>query len=313
MSVPRSSFHALRSSCIRNAIRYPSFASKFSRRAHSTALPLELKHEVFSPDSKPDPTTTPPLMILHGLFGSKRNWHSLAKAFAKQLNRPVYALDLRNHGDSPHGEPMDYTTMANDVIHFCNQNSLRSIHLLGHSMGGKVAMALALDQDRPRDLLSSLVVADISPIRGKISPEFQRYADGMIELEKLGVKSRKEAFDKLAEYEEDISVRQFLLTNLATTLPQAPLKFKIPLDIINDAISNIGWFPYEPGDVTWDGPTLFMRGSRSNYIKLKHMDLIKQFFPRMSLETLDASHWLHAERPKDFLDAITQFIDKSRA
>jgi len=186
---------------------------------------------------------------------------------------------------------MDYTTMANDVIHFCKQNSLESIHLLGHSMGGKVAMAVALDRDRPQDLLSSLVVADISPIRGKISPEFQNYADGMIQLEKMGVKSRKEAFDILAEYEQDISVRQFLLTNLATTPPQSPLKFKVPLDIISRAIQNIGWFPYEPGEVSWDGPTLFMRGSRSNYIKLKHMDLIKQFFPSMILESLEASHW----------------------
>lgn len=205
---------------------------------------------------------------------------------------------------------MDYTAMANDVIHFCKQNSLGKINLLGHSMGGKVAMTVALDQDRPPDLISSLVVADISPIRGRISPEFQNYADGMIQLEKLGVKSRKEAFDKLSEYEQDISVRQFLLTNLATTPPQTPLKFKVPLDIISRAIPNIGWFPYEPGEVSWDGPTLIMRGSKSNYVKLKHVDLIKQFFPQMTLETLEASHWLHAEKPKDFLDSITHFINR---
>ncbi|EJD06742.1 alpha/beta-hydrolase [Fomitiporia mediterranea MF3/22] len=264
------------------------------KRCLSSVPPVDLAHEIYSFNSH---SSKGPLLIAHGLFGSKRNWTTLGKTFAKRLQRPVIPLDLRNFGESPQRDVMDYNTQASDILHFCDKHSLKNVSILGHSMGGKAAMTLALRPDLPKCLISHLIVADISPLKGKLSVEFRRYLDGMINLEKNGnIKTKKEAFEALHEVEPDALIRHFLLTNLDATYHGHPVKFRIPLETIKASLDDLGDFPYKPGEASWDGPTLFLKGSKSNYIKEKNIDKLKQFFPNMELETLDAGHWVHYEQ-----------------
>ncbi|KAI0059222.1 alpha/beta-hydrolase [Artomyces pyxidatus] len=282
-----------------------SASQLIQRRLSTHAPPVDLHYDVIHP---PDASKTDkPLVILHGLFGMRRNWQSLAKAFMRDLQRPVYTLDLRNHGTSPHVEPMTYDAMASDVLHFCEAHSLTDVSLLGHSMGGKVAMAVALSPQLPPQLLKHLVVADVAPARSDLSPEFRGYIDGMIKIEQSRVSTRKEAQDILTPYEKDPMTRAFLLTNLDSH--SQPLKFQVPLKIIGPAIPEIGWFPYEPeGKHRWSGRTLFIKGSKSKYINKHNLPLAQSFFPNMSLETLDTGHWVHAEKPNEFRKLVVDFI-----
>ncbi|KDQ59096.1 hypothetical protein JAAARDRAFT_57066 [Jaapia argillacea MUCL 33604] len=280
--------------------RFTNEARRSARRFITTSTPVHLEVDQIIPHGV---GKNGPLLILHGLFGSKRNWLSLSKAFAKDLQRPVYSLDLRNHGASPHAEPMTYTSMALDVVQFCKQHSLSDISLLGHSMGGKVAMTLALDPSTPKELLQNLIIADIAPSKGPLSPEFTSYVDAMRKIEESEVGSRKEAQDILSEYEQDPMIRAFLLTNLVSDHHR--MKFRIPIDIIGRSISEIGSFPYEPGEKTWEGPTLFVKGTKSKYINSKNIPLAKEYFPNMVVETLDAGHW---ERPNEFKQLVVDFI-----
>ncbi|KAI0032536.1 Alpha/Beta hydrolase protein, partial [Vararia minispora EC-137] len=230
-----------------------------------------------------------PLVILHGLFGMKRNWLSLSKGFARDLKRPVYTLDLRNHGESPHTGPMTYEAMAADVLHFCEKHSFSNISLIGHSMGGKVAMAVALSPVLPAGLLHDLTVVDIAPARADLSPEFQEYVEAMQKIEAEKVSTRARAQEILKSYEPDAMTRAFLLTNLDTTVN--PLKFRVPLDIIGPAIKELGWFPYAPGERVWDGRTLFIKGTKSKYINRHNISTARELFPSMRLEVLDTGHW----------------------
>ncbi|EMD31298.1 hypothetical protein CERSUDRAFT_100492 [Gelatoporia subvermispora B] len=252
--------------------------------------------------------TQSPLVILHGLLGTKRNWGSLSKAFTRDLKRPVYTLDLRNHGTSPHAEPMTYLSMASDVLQFCRDHSLRNVSLLGHSMGGKVAMTVALNPDTPTDLLSRLIVADIAPSKGKLSDEFDGYIRALKKIAESRVTTRQEAQKILEPYEKDPMTRAFLLTNFDTS-HHGPLKPKIPIDIVGNSIPELGSFPYEPGERTWEGTTLFIRGTKSRYINERNTAIAKRFFPNMIMKTLDAGHWVHSERPHEFKALVEDFIN----
>ncbi|KAG9315368.1 alpha beta-hydrolase [Chiua virens] len=205
--------------------------------------------------------TERPLVILHGFFGSKRNWQSLSKAFMRDLECPVYTLDLRNHGSSPHVRPMNYTHMAADVLEFCRQLALSNISLLGHSMGGKVAMTFALNPETPPGLLKDLIVSDIAPVRAKVSADTVSHIKGMEEIEMGNVTSRKEANEILEKFEKDPSVRAFLLTNLDNS--GSHMKFKVPIDILKEGRSEIESFPYVPGEQIWNGRALFVKGMKS--------------------------------------------------
>ncbi|KAH9916177.1 alpha/beta-hydrolase [Fomitopsis serialis] len=282
---------------------------KYSLRSHSAAesiAPVNLHYDKLVP--KDGNATDRPLVILHGLFGMKRNWLSLSKAFLRDLDMPIYTLDLRNHGTSPHARPMDYAAMAVDVLYFFRRHSLTNVSLLGHSMGGKVAMSVALSPECPPDL-KHLIVADISPAKGPLSPEFSGYIEALKKIESSKVTNRKEAQDILKPYEQDAMTRAFLLTNLKHQGHEhLPLEFQIPLEIIGDSIPDIGSFPYEPGERTWEGSTLLIKGTKSKYINDRNIPVAKQFFPNMVLERLEAGHWVHAEKPNEFKHLVTEFI-----
>ncbi|KAJ4489882.1 alpha/beta-hydrolase [Lentinula aciculospora] len=256
------------------------------------------------------------LVILHGLFGSKRNWSSLSKVFSRHLGVPVYALDLRNHGSSPHALPMSYTAMATDVMHFIEKKNLSKISLLGHSMGGKVAMTLALNPSLPPSVLQNLIVADIAPVPAHLSSEFLLYIKAMKRIETMRLRTRKEAEKVLTEYEKvcraDANVVLFLLTNIlmphSELNREAYIRFRFPLKVMEDAITEIGSFPYAPNETTWEGRTLFIKGKRSKFINHNYHQTMEDFFPRMTMETLDAGHWVTPSRPNEFTQLVKTFI-----
>ncbi|CAG8671287.1 646_t:CDS:2, partial [Acaulospora colombiana] len=206
------------------------------------------------------------------------------------------------HGSSSHSEEAD---PSKTFGHF-QGNSLNDsewtpsvegeISLLGHSMGGKVAMTLALHPDTPQGLLKNLIVEDVSPIKGRLSKEFTGYAKAMRRIMNMNLKDRKEADEVLKEIEPDITVRQFLLTNVsAASSPGAPLSFRVPPDIIADSMENLGDFPFSSSsgdeEVVFDRPTLVIRGKKSNYIKDSNLPAFSKFFPNHRLAELDTGHW----------------------
>ncbi|KAJ8588896.1 alpha/beta-hydrolase, partial [Rhizopogon salebrosus TDB-379] len=198
--------------------------------------------------------------------------------------------DLRNHGSSPHIRPMTYTHMAADVLNFCKKHSLREISIMGHSMGGKVAMTLALHPELPPNLLTDLIVSDIAPIRARASEDTVQLIRAMEKIEANNIYTRKEADEILSEHEKDPNVRAFLLTNLEIKKAM-PVKFKIPIGILKEGRPEIESFPYAPGERSWDGHALFIKGKKSKFINRHNIPLIDRFFPQNQLQELDTGHW----------------------
>ncbi|QRW04544.1 Abhydrolase domain-containing protein [Ceratobasidium sp. AG-Ba] len=194
-------------------------------------------------------------------------------------------------------------------------------------------MAFALDPALPKDLLSHLVVVDISPAVGPISPEFRNYIHAMHEINAAKVQTKKQAEEILKKIEpvsgvtmsnsrfldlqsfsyQDPSVRAFLLHNLVAPSKGEPLQFRIPLSIIENGIDGIGDFPHTPGKEKWDGPTLFVKGAKSKYINRRNTPVMEQYFPNMRLEVLDAGHWVHAEKPQEFVDLVSKFVSQKQS
>ncbi|WVW79933.1 hypothetical protein I302_101904 [Kwoniella bestiolae CBS 10118] len=277
-------------------------------------IPIDMAFDVVQPSEVTAKGQS--LVICHGLFGSKQNWRSLAKTFASKLGMPVYTLDLRNHGTSPHAEPHTYSAMAEDLSHFFKKHNLKEgVNLMGHSMGGKAVMAFALNEKLNKPL-RSLISVDMSPAIGKISAEFAAYTESMMEIERAQVKTKHDADKILAKTEPSLPTRQFLLTNTRQTHGHDPhLVFRIPLQLLSSAIRDIGNFPYTPPppisetSPIWEGPTLFLKGSQSKYINHKNIPAAKAFFPNMRLEELETGHWVHAEKPHETVQLVKQFVE----
>lgn len=263
------------------------------------------------------------IIILHGLFGSKQNWSTLGKAFWQKLNQSynIYCLDVRNHGDSPHHQDMGYLTMANDVASFIEKLGLskspsKEITLIGHSMGGRIAMAYALasvSERRDFPSLHKLVVVDISPKAINLQAQFGLYIKLMMKIDEAGLNKQSDADKMMKEGGiDDIGIRQFLLTNYKR-LPGGSGKygFRNPLGILNSWLEQLGRTdPIFESGVRFHQPTLFVAGSRSNYLKADQHEDLRKTFKNSKLEFLDTGHWVHAEKPKEFVDLVTQFILK---
>ncbi len=240
-----------------------------------------------------------PLLIMHGLFGSHGNWSGQSRQLATDFS--VYGLDLRNHGGSPHSEDMHYTVMAEDVLEFMDDHGLSRAHVLGHSMGGKTAMQLALIAPQR---VNRLIVADIAPVpyRG----QHDSILDGLeaIDLENIG--SRNEADTILATYENDELVRQFLLTNLVRN-EHGGFRWRINLPVLKENYDRLREAPASAGK--FEGPVLFVKGALSNYITEKHRDAILSRFPDAQIKTImHTGHWLHAEKPQTFYRIVHGFL-----
>ena len=239
-----------------------------------------------------------PLIILHGVFGTADNWVTLAKKFGRY--RKVYLIDQRNHGQSPHSLDFTYDAMVNDIRLFLMAHDIIKPDILGHSMGGKVAMFFAVKYP---DLLNKLMVIDIAPKFYPIHHDVILEGLKDIDIDRIG--KRQEADDELAEYVESATVRQFLLKNLKRT-PKG-FAWKMNLDVIYDNIANVGK-GLEPDD-KFNHQTLFVRGALSQYILDEDLDGIKKHFPLSNLITIHgASHWVHYEKPDELSQVIEEFL-----
>lgn len=220
-------------------------------------------------------------------------------ALARALNRPVYAIDTRNHGDSPHDKVHNYTVIADDVEAFLKKHDLKDATLIGHSMGAKTVMTMAL---RNPDCCANIIPVDNAPVDAALSSDFPKYAEGMQRVEAAKPKTQKEADAILQPYAKDLPVRQFLLTNLIRPAPSEPLKFRIPVKILTDALNSMADFPFTDPDTHRFGKrALFIRGTRSHYVSDETLPIVGRFFPRFELVDVEAGHWVISEKPEEFI------------
>jgi len=242
-----------------------------------------------------------PLVILHGLFGSSDNWIPIGKKLAE--NFAVYLLDLRNHGKSPHIDNFGYDNMAMDVREYLEDHGLKKSILLGHSMGGKVAMKLALEYP---NRLQKLIVADIAPRKYVIIHNNIVESLRLIKTEKL--KSRSEADFVLANTIKSKTLRNFLLKNLYRD-ETGKFKWSINLEAICKNLDELG--SEIAGANSYMGETLFIKGELSDYITERDKQDIETNFPNSEIVTIPgATHWLHAEQPELFFKAVSDFLNK---
>ena len=252
---------------------------------------------------EPQSDSRPPVIILHGLFGSNRNWHPIAKVLSEHFD--VYSLDLRNHGKSPHSDQMDYPHMAKDVEDFIEQHHFDSVSIIAHSMGGKAAMWLALN--RP-DLVHKLIIVDIAPV--DYQHDFSDVLAGFKSIPLASIQSRKDADRHLSNTIQTESLRQFLLQNLQS---RAGLyTWRINLDVIEQFMSEITSFPDASHLPAFEKRVLFVGGGQSNYLNKENQKQTRQLFPMASFSMIkNAGHWLHSEQPELFLSLITPYLSKS--
>ena len=242
----------------------------------------------------------PPLVILHGLFGSRRNWTRLAQRLGERHR--VVALDLRNHGDSPWAETMSYREMAEDVADFLTREGLEGATVLGHSMGGKTAMVLALEQG---ELVSRLIVVDIAPVA--YAHTHLPYVKAKQAVDLATVSRRSEVDLVLQEAVPERGLRSFLLHNLVTE--GGRLRWRINLEALHDNMDDLVSFPDQLDDLSYDGPTLFLAGADSLYLQLAHLPRIRSLFPASEIDAIAAAgHWVHADQPEAFLARVRAFL-----
>jgi len=243
-----------------------------------------------------------PLFILHGLFGSSDNWQTLGKRFAEFYT--VYLIDERNHGHSPHSEEFNYKVMSEDLNELMQDEGLESVMLLGHSMGGKAAMQFAVDHP---EKVEKMMVVDIGP--GQYPVTNQDVVDAIEKFDPQTLASRKEAENILSLYIKEEGVKQFLLKNLYWDDNQK-LQWRFDFENIKKNIKRVGDItpmPNKPIDI----PVLFLKGERSHYIVESNTDLMKIIFPQAQVEVIaNAGHWVHADQPQAFFDAVMKFLQE---
>lgn len=241
-----------------------------------------------------------PLVILHGLFGSGKNWQSHARQFADHFQ--VFTVDLRNHGESFHADEMNYSVMAVDVALLLYRLELSDCDILGHSMGGKVAMMLALQNP---DLVARMIVADIAPVA-----YFHHYDDlinPILALPLATIESRAQAEQLLRQNIPEDQLRAFLLQNLVRE--PAGWRWRVNWKVIQRDMEWLTGFGDLPQDWLIELPSLFIRGEKSDYIGNAEIEIIKHRFSDCKIETITAAgHWLHAEKPEAFNRLVVDFL-----
>lgn len=269
-----------------------------TRATGQTEPPLPLAHEIHG--DRPD---RPPLVIVHGLFGSGRNWGAIARRLAE--DRRVVTVDLRNHAGSPWSARHGYADLAGDlaalIAHLAAEGAPR-FDVLGHSMGGKAAMWLALT--RP-ELVGRLIVADIAPVAYAHSQTPLIHAMRALDLD--GMADRRSADARLAATVPEAGVRAFLLQSL--DLRADPPRWRLNLDALEAGMDGIVGWPDPGGLPPFAGPTLFLAGALSDYVRPEHRPAIRALFPRALVARLPgAGHWLHADQPRPFEAAVRAFL-----
>ncbi|WP_046743876.1 alpha/beta fold hydrolase [Kordia zhangzhouensis] len=242
-----------------------------------------------------------PLLILHGFLGMSDNWKTLGKKIAKE-GYQVHLIDQRNHGRSFHSSEFNYDLLAEDIKRYCHHHRLDYISLIGHSMGGKTAMTFAMLYP---EMLEKLVIVDIGP---KFYPvHHEQILKGLAAIEAKTLTSRSDAEDIMEKYVPDFGTRQFLLKNLYW-LENKTLGLRVNLKVLTENVSEIGEALL--GNTTYTKEVLFLKGDKSEYILTGDEKLIRQFFPKASIqEVSNSGHWLHAENPKEFFEKTVQFLN----
>ena len=241
----------------------------------------------------------PPLVVLHGLFGSLDNWQTLARRWAEDFT--VVLVDQRNHGKSFHAEEMDYPVLARDLAEFLEEQWIHECYLLGHSMGGKTAMQTALSYP---GLVSKLIVVDMAP--RAYAPGHDEVFRALRGIDPAGLGSRAEAETQMAALMPDPGVRQFLLKNLARD-KAGGYRWKMNLEVLDREYGNlIG--PVGQGADPFGEPALFVRGGRSDYVTAEDEPEIERLFPAAEVVTVaGAGHWVHAEAGEEMYGLVREF------
>lgn len=239
-----------------------------------------------------------PLFILHGVFGSSDNWHTLGRQFAEK--QEVFLVDQRNHGASFHHDDFTYEVMAEDLKKVLDHENIDKIDLMGHSMGGKTAMTFAA---RYPEMIRKLIVVDIAP--RLYPPHHQQIFEAFDSVQLGTLKSRGDADKQMSEAISDPGVKLFLLKNLKRT--SDGFRWKVNLDVIRHNITEVGQGLNE-GD-RYEGETLFIGGGASDYIQVQDHELILQHFPAAKIEMIaGAGHWVHAVKPKELYELVDTFL-----
>ncbi|KNC79746.1 hypothetical protein SARC_07873 [Sphaeroforma arctica JP610] len=248
----------------------------------------------------------PPLVIVHGLFGAKVNWRALAKRFARDVHRDVYTVDVRNHGNSPHKPLHTYSAMVADLKALLLDLHIPKASFLGHSMGGKVVMALALSEP---ELVDRLVVEDAAPVNyGRIT-EVNKHFEAMQKLDLSQIRNRNDAYMMLSGLlkgvEEDEAVLRYLSSNVVRT-DKGAYKWRCNVNHIGQHIDDIFDFP----DFTdpFRGRTLFLKGTQSEAVRFQDMDRLYSLFPSATVEEMETGHWVHVDDPNGFMKHVEKFL-----
>ncbi|HEX2528413.1 MAG TPA: alpha/beta fold hydrolase [Geminicoccus sp.] len=244
-----------------------------------------------------------PLVILHGLLGSGRNWLGPARKLNGSGRRVVMA-DMRNHGQSPWGRPMTYEAMADDVIELIGRLGAGPVDLLGHSMGGKAAMNLALRQP---ELLARLILVDIAPVAYS-HRSFADYIEAMRAVDLAAIQRRGDADTLLATSIDDVGMRGFLLQNLESDHHHG-FRWRVDLELLANSLPElVGWS--EPAGVRpYPGPALALRGALSSYVREESLPEFRRLFPKLKVVPIpEAAHWPHVEAPEPFFAALVSFL-----
>lgn len=257
----------------------------------------------------PGTTTETPVLLLHGLLGSKRNFASLGVSLGNQLDkqRRIIGVDLRNHGDSDHAKDMSYRAMAQDVIEFLDSQGLSKVVLVGHSMGGKVAQAISLLFP---DRIDGLVVLDIAPVQySSKDSHWKAVEDILYSMNAIQDASSKSTLDKeLRTSIPDPNLRAFVLTNYDARQRD----WKIPISVICEQLDCIAGFDVtEHTHTAYQGDVFIINGGQSRFVRHAYMDRIAELFPNHMLTTIrGAGHWVHAEAPDDTIALLKRYLDR---
>ena len=243
-----------------------------------------------------------PLIILHGFLGMADNWRTHSLHFA-QMGYQVHVIDARNHGHSFHSPDFSYALMVEDLIRYMDYHQIASAPLIGHSMGGKTTMLLAVTHPERAE---RIVVVDMAP---KYYPVHHKVIlDALSTLDFSQIKTREQADQQLGKFIIDTDIRQFLLKNVYRKTAEE-LALRINLPVLRERVAEIG--TALPVGTIYQGPTLFIIGAKSHYVLPEDLPLIRQHFPQATEVTIEgAGHWVQVEKPKEFFDYTYQFLQK---
>lgn len=240
-----------------------------------------------------------PMIILHGLMGSSDNWLPQAKMLGEHYH--VWVVDQRNHGQSPHSTEFNYNVLSHDIHDFIQEHGIEKPVILGHSMGGKAAMNFSLAHP---EKLDKLIVVDIAPKAYDVRHDHIVEALKAVPIET--VQSRQEANEALAPHISSEAVRQFLLKNLLRK-PEGGFGWRINLPVIDQSLEMISGGLVNDG--IFEKKTLFIRGSKSDYILDEDREAIKKIFPNLTMVTMETGHWVQAEKPEEFVQVVLSFLN----